>query len=176
MPDYMVKKLVPFAVAITLVTINSLLPALAKPAKIREGVSFDLEACRRTLDGNDVVCTGTLLSRSGEQAITIERRDWLQPNLAYTYITTSQGKTHGASEISVGSDQVCRSGDNPCHTLSVTLVEGVRYNSSFTFRDVSPTSSKIALLTISFNGGHSSLSGLNSPPLKYRNLSVFQMR
>jgi hypothetical protein len=173
MPNYMVKKLVPFSVAITLVTINSLLPALAKPVKIREGVSFDLEACRRTLDGNDVVCTGTLLSRSGEQAITIERRDWSQPNLAYTYITTSQGKTHGASEISVG-DQVCRPSDNlmlNCSGFNVTLVEGVKYNCSFMFRDVSPNSSKIALLTISFNGGYT-----NSLPLKYRNLSVFQMR
>jgi hypothetical protein len=174
MPDYMIKKLVPFVAATILVTMNLPLPALAKPSKIKEGVSFDLEACRRTLDGNDVVCTGTLLSRSGEQTVDIARHAWAEPNLVYTYITTSQGKTHGASEISVGSDQVCRSGDstfNTCHTLSFTLVEGVRYTSSFIFRDVSPTSSKIALLAIAFGGVYSS-----SQPMKYRNLSIFQMR
>ncbi len=172
----MVKELVPFALATMLVTINLLLPALAKPSKIKEGVSFDLEACRRTVDGNDVVCTGTLLSRNGEQTITISRHEYLDPNLVLTYITTPQGKTHGASEISVGPDQVCRPGDNivlTCNYFNVTLVEGVKYNSSFTFRDVSPTSSRIALLTISFNSGY----GSNyQPQLKYRNLSIFQMR
>jgi hypothetical protein len=176
MPDYMIKKLVPFVVATILVTINSLLPALAKPAKIKEGVSFDLEACRRTLDGNDVVCTGTLLSRNGEQTITISRHQVGHPEQGSTYITTPQGKTHGASEILVGQDQVCRPSDNysiGCSGFNVTLVEGVRYNSSFTFRDVSPTSSRIALLTIAFNGGF----GDNyQPQLKYRNLSIFQMR
>jgi hypothetical protein len=175
MPNYTTKKLVLFVVATILIAINSPLPALAKPSKIKEGVSFDLEACRRTLDGNDVICTGTLLSRSGEQTITISRHQYLDPNLVSTYITTPQGKTHGASEILVSPDQACRPGDNnvnTCSAFNVTLVEGVRYSSSFTFRDVSPTISKIALLTIAFNGGY----GDNyQPQLKYRNLSIFQM-
>jgi hypothetical protein len=168
----MTKKLVPFVVAAVLVAINLPLSALAKPVKIAEGVSFELEACRRTLDGNDVICTGTLLSRSGERNVFINRSEGSSYAVG-TYITTSQGKTHVPSSISAG-DRVCGN-PNPndalaftCNTLDITLVEGVKYKSSFVFRDISSDSSKIALFSVGFGDGYQAL--------KYRNLSIFQMR
>jgi hypothetical protein len=168
MPNYTTKKLAPFIVTAVLTAINLPLPALAKPVKIAEGVSFDLEACRRTLDGNDVICTGTLLSRSGERNIYIGKSEGMG-----TLITTSQGKTHVPSSISAG-DRVCNN-PNPndafaftCSTLDITLVEGVKYRTSFIFRDVSSDSSKIALFSVNFGYGYQAL--------KYRNLSIFQMR
>jgi hypothetical protein len=172
MPNYTTKKLVPFIVTAVLTAINLPLPALAKPVKIAEGVSFDLEACRRTLDGNDVICTGTLSSRSGERRISISRDSSYYGSLG-TLITTSQGKTHVPSSISAG-DRVCNNNPSPndafaftCSTLDITLVEGVKYKTSFIFRDVSSDSSKIALFSVNFGYGYQAL--------KYRNLSVFQM-
>jgi hypothetical protein len=169
----MTKKLVPLVVATVLAVMNLPLSALAKPVKIAEGVSFDLEACRRTLDGNDVICTGTLLSRSGERGISIARNSPYYENVG-TLITTSQGKTHVPSSISAG-DRVCNNDPTPvgsfsstCNTLDITLVEGVKYRSSFVFRDVSADSSKIALFSVNFGYGYQAL--------KYRNLSIFQMR
>jgi hypothetical protein len=174
MPNYMTKKLVPFVVAAILTAMNLPLPALAKPIKIAEGVSFDLEACRRTLDGNDVICTGTLLSRIGERNIIIGRDPSQFDGVGKTYITTSQGKTYVPSVVSVG-EQVCQKGaivgqfaEFDCGFLRINLVEGVKYSSSFLFRDVSSSSSQIALLLVGFGDGYQSL--------KYRNLSIFQMR
>jgi hypothetical protein len=170
MLNHITKRSVPFIVTTVLVAMNLSLPALAKPVRIAEAVSFDLEACRRTSDGNDVVCTGTLLSRSGEKNISISRNAG-GFNGGGTYITTSQGKTHIPSSILAG-DRICN--NNPdqfsfaCNSLDITLVEGVKYKSSFIFRDVSSDSSKIALLSISFGYGYQSL--------KYRNLNIFQTR
>jgi hypothetical protein len=169
MPNYTTKKLAPFIVTAVLTAINLPLPALAKPVKIAEGVSFDLEACRRTLDGNDVICNGTLLSRSGERRISINRAFYLYEG-SDTLITTSQGKTHVPSSISAG-DRVCNSNPDSfssCSNLDITLVEGVKYKTSFIFRDVSSDSSKIALFSVGFGYGYQAL--------KYRNLSIFQMR
>jgi hypothetical protein len=173
MPNYTTKKLAPFIVTAVLTAINLPLPALAKPVKIAEGVSFDLEACRRTIDGNDVICTGTLLSRIGERNIIIGRDPSQFDGVGKTYITTSQGKNYIPSDISVG-DQVCTKGKTTgqftgydCNFLNITLVEGVKYRHSFIFRDISSNSSKIALFSVGFGSGYQAL--------KYRNLSIFQM-
>jgi hypothetical protein len=176
MLNHMTKKFLLFITSTTLLTMNLSLPALAKPVRIAEGVSFDLEVCRRTVDGNDVVCTGALLSRAGERRITIGRQSGDLGSSGVTYMTTSQGKNHAPSSISVG-DQVCNNVPDTytsvCGQLTITLVEGVKYRSSFVFRDVSSDSSKISLLAIAFyNDGEFYL---NPPPkLKYRNLNIFR--
>jgi hypothetical protein len=125
----------------SLVAINLPAAALARPIVINDGLTFDLKGCARSSDGNDVVCSGSFLSRKGEQTIQIDRR--------YTFITNFRGKQYIAGEMIVGEDWSCR---NDCDIKPITFVEGVNYVSSFVFRDVSLPSSKIALLNINING------------------------
>jgi hypothetical protein len=132
-------------VATSIVALNPPTAALARPIVIQDGLTFDLQGCARTSDGNDIVCRGSFLSRRGEQIIQIERNR----GSSSSFITNFRGKQYIASEIIIGEDWSCR---NDCDIKSITFVEGVNYSSSFLFRDVSLPSSKIALFNIYING------------------------
>jgi hypothetical protein len=144
-------------VATSLVAINPPTAALARPIVVKDGVTFDFQGCARTSDGNDVVCSGIFLSRSGEKQIEITRDNGIR-----TYITNFRGKTYIATEVLIGEEWSCR---NDCAWKYITLVEGVSYRAQFIFRDVLLSPSKIALFSIGSSGS-------NVGEIKFRNVNV----
>jgi hypothetical protein len=146
-------------VANTLAVISLPTAAFARPIVIKDGVTFDFQGCARSLDGNDVVCRGSFMSRKGEQPIQIYRQYGDSIGDSYnTFVTNVKGKRYIANEIAIGEDWSCR---NDCSVKDITFVEGVNYPALFIFRDASLPSSKIALLNIWVNGNNQKFRNVN---------------
>jgi hypothetical protein len=121
-----------------------------------KSIKFDFHGCSKT-NGSDVVCTADFRSLSGDKEIVVGPR---MSNINRTgaspgvIIVNAEGQSYLASEISInnnwscGVDAPCSGGEsyNPGKGR-ITLVEGVTYKTTFTFRNVSLPSRKLALFS-----------------------------
>lgn len=136
--------------------------------KIGSSLRFDFKGCSKS--NNDVVCIGNIRSQNGEQKISIGP-GWESNN--YITITNSNGKVYMADEVKVGNNWTCRAGSG-CEgnggwlpgVGEFTFVEGINYETSFFFRNVSLPSPNIPLLYFSTDGIFS------NSPIRIRNIKI----
>jgi hypothetical protein len=121
-----------------------------------KSIKFDFHGCSKT-SSSDVVCIADFLSLSGDQEIVVGprmsdiNRTGASPGVI---IVNSEGQSYLASEVSVNDnwscsvDASCPGGEsyNPGKGR-ITLVEGVNYKTTFTFRDISLPSRKLSLFS-----------------------------
>ena len=136
------KKTLSIAIASSLVLFTSTIVAIAKPIKISTATTFDFKGCAKSSDGNDIICVGNFRNRDADKRIDIFRD-------SRTFITDYSGKNYTPDEIRMSDGKSCR---RNCSSHHVTLVEGVDYQTYFIFKDVSLSSSQIALLQVSIGG------------------------
>jgi hypothetical protein len=146
-------------------------PSIATPSnwsyKIGNNLRFDFKGCSKS--NNDLICTANFRSQNGEQKINIGP-GW--DSNKYVAITNSGGIVYMADEVKIGNNWVCRSGTT-CGNFSFlpgvgefTFVEGVNYETVFTFRDISLPTLKMPLFVFSTDGVFS------SSPVRIRNINV----
>jgi hypothetical protein len=121
-----------------------------------KSIKFDFHGCSKA-NGSDVVCIADFLSLSGDQEIVVGprmsdiNRTGASPGVI---IVNAEGQSYLASEVNVNDnwscsvDVSCPGGEsyNPGKGR-ITLVEGVNYKTTFTFRDVSLPSRKLSLFS-----------------------------
>ncbi len=131
-----------------LIFTNVTSPSLAKPSnwsyKIGDNLRFDFKGCTKSTNGEDVICVGNFRSKNGEIALNLGPGSSSSKNIS---ITDSQGSLIFADELRVGDSWSCRVGADCNNGINdnIVFVEGIDYKTIFIFKDISLSSTKIAL-------------------------------